>query len=312
MVVVEGDERDALQRPGVLHTIEQFQRYLERNPLVGASFSLVDILKSMGELFHELEPKWAVIPTEERDIRTMFFTYWGSVFPSTSAQYFTPDFRTAQVTFYCHDHVLEHVRSLVRAAQQFIDAHPMDHVRFRLAGGFVGIMAAVYDEILRSQALMTAASFLVILVVCALTYRSIVAALLLVLPLAMANAVVNAYMSARGIGFDLDTLPVIAVGVGFGIDYGIYVLSRVEEAVRGGAQLEDAVKGALLRSGRTVAFTTLTMTAGMLCFTATAIRFIGEMATLLALWMVTSGLVALTVLPALLVILRPRFLEEIS
>jgi len=309
MVVVEGDRRDALQEAGVLRTVEEFQRYLERTPVVGASFSLVDLLKSMGQLFHELEPKWGVIPTSERDIRTMFFTYWGSVFPSTSAQYFTADFSTAHITFFCRDHTLEHVRGLVAAARAFIAAHPLEHVQFRLAGGFIGIMAAVYDEILRSQALMTTASFLVIFVVVAVTYRSLVAAVLLILPLALANALVNAYMAARGIGLDLNTLPVIAVGVGFGIDYGIYILSRVQEATAAGASLADAVREGLVRAGRPVAFTALTMTAGMLCFTLTALRFVGEMAALLALWMATSAATALVLLPALLVLIRPGFLS---
>ncbi|TMA34261.1 MAG: hypothetical protein E6J83_18350, partial [Deltaproteobacteria bacterium] len=257
MVVAEGDGRDALQRVGVLRTIESFQRFLERTPVVGASFSLVDILKSMGQLFHELEPRWAVIPEEEQAIRTMFFTYWGSVFPSTSTQYFTPDFATAPITFYCRDHTVEHVRALVAAAREFIATHPLPHVQFRLAGGFIGVMAAVYDEILRSQARMTAASFLVIFLV---------------------------------------------------LDYGIYILSRVAEAVRGGTSLEGATHEALRHAGRTVAFTALTMTAGMLCFTATALRFVGEMAALLALWMVSSAATALVVLPALLVVIRPRFL----
>src|SRR5262249_29267643 len=189
------------------------QRRPERLPFVGRSLSLVDILTGMGERFHELEPKWGVIPTTPADIATMFFTYWGSVFPSTSMQFFTPDMSTAQVTFYCRDHVVGHVQALVRAAEEFIAAHPLEHVRFRLAGGFVGVMAAVYDEILRSEARMTFASFLVILVVCAITYRSVVAAVLLTLPLAAANLVVNAYMAVRGIGLGLDTLPVIAVGV---------------------------------------------------------------------------------------------------
>jgi len=308
MVVVEGDRPDALEDATVLRTIESFQRYLERTPVVGASFSLVDILKSMGMLFHELEPKWGVIPTTERDIRTMFFTYWGSVFPSRSAQFFTTDMSTAHITFFCRDHTLEHVRQLVVAAQAFIAAHPLEHVRFRLAGGFIGVMAAVYDEILRSQALMTAASFLVIFVIVAVTYRSAVAGVLLIMPLGLANVLVNAYMAARGIGLDVDTLPVIAVGVGFGIDYGIYILSRVQEATAAGASLPDAVREGVLRAGRPVAFTALTMTAGMLCFTLTDLRFVGEMAALLALWMATSAATALILFPALLVVIRPRFL----
>ena len=181
-------------------------------------------------------------------------------------------------------------------------------MQFRLAGGFIGIMAAIYDEILRSQARMTVASFLVIFLVLVPTYRSVTAAVLLIIPLALANVVVNAYMAARGIGLDLNTLPVIGVGVGFGIDYGIYVLSRVGEAVRAGATLEAATHEALRHAGRTVAFTAVTMTAGMLCFTATSLRFVGEMAALLALWMVSSAATALVVLPALLVVIRPRFL----
>src|SRR5438477_13141402 len=139
----------------------------------------------------------------------------------------------------------------------------LPHVQFRLAGGFIGIMAAIYDEILRSQARMTVASFLVIFLVLVPTYRSVTAAVLLIIPLALANVVVNAYMAARGIGLDLNTLPVIGVGVGFGIDYGIYVLSRVCEAVRAGATLEAATHEALRHAGRTVAFTAVTMTAGM-------------------------------------------------
>src|SRR5437763_8399246 len=144
---------------------------------------------------------------------------------------------------------------------------------------------AFYDEILRSQARMTVASFLVIVLVLVPTYRAVTAAVLLIIPLALASVVVNAYMAARGIGLDLNTLPVIGVAVGFGIDYGIYVLSRVGEAVRAGATLEAATHEALRHAGRTVAFTAVTMTAGMLCFTATSLRFVGEMAALLALWM---------------------------
>jgi predicted RND superfamily exporter protein len=309
MVVVEGDHRDALQELGVLDTIERFQRALERNPIVGASFSLVDILKSMGQLFHELEPKWAVIPRDDASIRTMFFTYWGTVFPSTSAQYFTPDFRIAHVTFYCRDHGAESVRNLVRDARAFIEAHPLPHVRFLLAGGYIGVLAAIYDEILRSDALMTMASFAAMFVIVAATYRSVVAALLLLVPLGVANAVVNAYMAARGIGLDLNTLPVIAVGVGFGIDYGIYVLSRMQEAVGAGASLEEATRGALAGAGRTVAFTALAMTASILCFTWTELRFVSEMAVLLAIWMLTSAAASLGVLPALALVLRPRFLR---
>ena len=308
VVIVEGAAARALYRPQVLRTMESFQRYLERLPGVGYSLSPVDIMKGMRERFNELEPKWGVIPSTEREVAETFFTYWGFIPPSTSARYFTPDFKIGQITFYCRDHTVRTVRSVVAAAERFIAEHPLDGVHFRLAGGLIGVMAAIYDEILRSDALMTMATFSVILAVTFVTYRSLVAALLLVIPLMLANAVVNGYMAARGIGLDLDTLPVIAVGVGFGIDYGIYILSRVQERTSAGIPLDDAVRDAIGNAGRTVAFTALTMTAGVLCFTLTDLRFVAEMAVLLALWMATSAGTALVTLPAALVVLRPRFL----
>src|SRR5262249_22199814 len=303
-----GDAPRALYHPALLRAMEGCQRELERLPVVGYSISPVDIMKGMRERFNELEPKWGVIPSTEREVAETFFTYWGFIPPSTSARFFTPDFRTGQLTFFVSDHSVQTVRSVVAAAQRYIAAHPLEGARFHLAGGLIGVMAAVYDEILRSDALMTAAAFGVIFVVTVLTYRSLTAALLLILPLVLANAVVSGYMAARGIGLDLDTLPVIAVGVGFGIDYGIYILSRVQERTAAGMALDDAVREAIADAGRTVAFTAIAMTAGVLCFTLTELRFVGEMAVLLALWMATSAATALVTLPAALVVVRPGFL----
>jgi predicted RND superfamily exporter protein len=310
LVIVEGDQPRALYRPELLRAMERFQRTMERVPGVGATISAVDIMKGMRERFNELEPKWGVIPSTEREVAETFFTYWGFLPPSTSARYFTPDFKVGHVTVFVRDHTVPTVRAVVAAAERFIAEHPLDRAHFLLAGGFIGVTAAIYDEILRSDALMTAASFGMILVVTALTYRSLVAALLLVLPLALANVVVNAYMAARGIGLDVDTLPVIAIGVGFGIDYGIYILSRIGERTAAGMAIDDAVREAIRGAGRTVAFTALAMTAGVLCFVPTALRFTGEMALLLALWMATSAATALVTLPAALVVVRPRFLRD--
>src|SRR5262249_1341162 len=127
----------------------------------------------MRERFNELEPKWGVIPSTEREVAETFFTYWGFIPPSTSARFFTPDFQTGQVTFFCTDHAVRTVRSVVAAAERFIADHPLEGAHFRLAGGMIGIMAAVYDEILRSDAIMTAAPFAVILLLTFLTYRPV-------------------------------------------------------------------------------------------------------------------------------------------
>ena len=121
-----------------------------------------------------------------------------------------------------------------------------------MAGGLVGVLAAVYEEVLRNNILMNVLSFGTIFLICVITYRSFVAGVLLMVPMLVANSVINAYMGARGIGINLNTLPVVTVGVGFGIDYGIYILSRVAEEVRLGRGTADAVVVSLASAGRVV------------------------------------------------------------
>ncbi len=308
LVVVEG-EKDALKIPANLRTIQDFQRYMEEDASIGASFSLVDILTSVNMTFHEMEPKWGVVPRDPIDVAGYFFLFWTGAPPSDSARFFAPDFSSAHVTLFCRDHEVGNVRRMIARADAFIAKHPLEKAHFRMAGGLIGVLAAVYEEVLRNNLLMNVLSFSAIFVICAVTYRSFVAAVLLLVPMLIANSVINAYMGARGIGVNLNTLPVVTVGVGFGIDYGIYILSRVAEEIRHGKGTADAVVASLASAGRAVTFTGFTMIGGVVLWIFSSIRFEAEMGVLLAIWMFFSMTTSMTLLPALIAITDPEFLR---
>ena len=307
MIVVEG-QKDSLKIPSNLRTVQAFQRHMEQDPSVGASFSLVDLLTSVNMTFHEFEPKWGVVPRSAIDVAGYFFLFWTGSPPSDSARYFAPDFSSSHLTLFCKDHETRNVRRMIARAEAFIAEHPLEKARFRLAGSLIGVLAAVYEEVLRHNVLMHVLAFSTIFAICAVTYRSLVAALLLIVPMVVANAVINAYMGARGIGINLNTLPVVTVGVGFGIDYGIYILSRVREEVRVGATVADAATAAISTAGKAVTFTGLTMIASVALWIFSSIRFEAEMGILLAIWMFFAMLTSMTLLPALVAILEPAFL----
>jgi len=309
LVVIEG-EKDSLKIPDNLRTIQDLQRYMEEDPSVGASFSLVDILTSVNMTFHEMEPKWGVVPRNQIDVAGYFFLFWTGAPPSDSARFFAPDFSSAHVTLFCRDHQVANVRRMIARAESFIAGHSLEHAHFRMAGGLVGVLAAVYEEVLRNNILMNVLAFATIFLICAATYGSLVAAVLLLVPMVVANSVINAYMGARGIGINLNTLPVVTVGVGFGIDYGIYILSRVAEEVRGGASTAAAVVTSIASAGRAVTFTGLTMIGGVVLWIFSSIRFEAEMGILLAIWMFFSMATAMTLLPALITIVDPKFLRR--
>jgi len=308
IVIVEGADKEALKDPQVERTIEAFQRTLERDPDVGYSFSLVDIVRAMNSGIHDLHPRWGFLPHDWHEIGSLLFFFFSGSSPTEIQRFVAPDYSNSAITVYCRNHRGETVRRIIDEARRFIADHPMEHAQFRLAGGLVGVTAGANEEILTNDLLMNLLSFGTIFLVVLFTYRSLAADLLLMVSLVVANGLVNAYIGLKGFGINLQSLPVVTVGVGFGIDYGLYIVSRAIEEFRDAGEVEEAVRRAVATAGKGVAFTAMALCSATLLWAFSSVRFNSEMGILLAIWMGVSFLASVTLLPALLVILKPGFL----
>jgi predicted RND superfamily exporter protein len=136
-----GHDRDAMKDPQVLRTMEKFQRYLERDRDVGYSVSLADILRAVSAVFHELEPKWGVIPNNSRDVAQTFFIFFSGSPPTETAKWVDPSYTTAHVTFFARNHKGDNVARIIERCKEFIAANPMEKADFKLAGGLIGVLA---------------------------------------------------------------------------------------------------------------------------------------------------------------------------
>ncbi|MFQ5351619.1 MAG: MMPL family transporter, partial [Candidatus Binatia bacterium] len=320
IVVAEGRDKNAMKDPQALHTMEKFQRFLERDPGVGYSFSLADIIRAVNSVFHELEPKWGVIPNNWVDIGGLFFIFFSGSPPTETAKYVATDYSTAHVTFFCRDHKGENIVRIISRCEEFIGENPMNQAAFRLAGGLIGVLAAANQELLRNDIMMNALGFGTIYLVLLFTYRSFVSGIIMLLPLIASNFVINAYMGWKGMGININTLPVVTVGVGFGIDYGLYIVSRTIESYfelegeyadsENDKRVSQAVYLAITTAGKNVTFVSATMILSTLFWTVSKIRFDAEMGLLLAIWMTISWAASLTLLPVVLAVVRPKFIQR--
>ncbi len=310
IVVAEGHDRDAMKDPQVLRTMVKFQRFLERDPAVGYSFSLGDILRSVNMVFHELEPKWGVIPNTSRDVGQTFFVFFANLPPTETSKYVTPDYATAHVTFFCRNHKGENVARIIKRCEQFIAENPMDKATFKLAGGLIGVLAAANEELVRNDLLMNILGFGTIYVIVLFTYRSWAAGIYLLAPLVISNIIINAAMAVWGIGINVNTLPLVTVGVGFGIDYGLYIMSRIIEEIRVNGDLDLSIREALVTSGKAVSFTAVAMVMSTALWTFSNIRFDAIMGGLLAIWMFVSFIASETLLPVTISYFRPSFIVK--
>jgi predicted RND superfamily exporter protein len=249
-----------------------------------------------------------VIPNDWIDVGGLFFVFFSGSPPSETAKYVTPDYSTAHVTFYAKNHQGDNIRRIIERARQFIKENPMDKAEFKLAGGLIGVLAAGNEEILKNDLLMNFLGFFTMYVIILFTYRSWMAGIYMLLPLFLSNIAINAYMAIQGIGINIATLPVVTVGVGFGIDYGLYIVSRIIEEFQKSGDMDFSVREAVSTSGKAVTFTAVTMVLGTLVWWFSSIRFDAEMGLLLALWMLVSFIASMTLMPVLFAVFKPGFI----
>ena len=205
----------------------------------------------------------------------------------------------APVIAFLEDHKAETLNRVVAAVEEFAAANNTSDVQFRLATGNAGIAAAVNQEIHSAQNKMLWLVYGVVAALVFFTFPSIKAMLCILGPLALTSVLCEALMAKLGIGVKVATLPVITLGVGVGVDYGIYIYSRMESYFKEGKGLQEAYLLTLKTTGKAVSFTGLTLAFGVATWYWSAIQFQKDMGILLVFMFLWNMVGALTLLPAL-------------
>jgi uncharacterized protein len=151
---------------------------------------------------------------------------------------------------------------------------------------------------------------LVVFVFSSLSFRSLVAGMLFVLSCVLANFAAFIYMGARGIGLTIDTVPVISLGIGLGVDYGIYIVARIHDEVEQGAGMEAAIYTAMTSTGAAVFSTFAVMVGGILPWVYSPLLFHNQMSLLLTFLMFTNMVAGILILPAYIARFRPKFISH--
>ncbi|TDJ61811.1 MAG: transporter [Proteobacteria bacterium] len=310
-IYFESTEAHTMKKPEVVAMMQEFSRHMSRVINYGGTRDIPDLVRSINRLYHYDDPRWSLIPTSQRNVGNTLFMYEaGAAIPGVITEYMDLEGRVANVVIFFKDATGTTVHAAIAAAEEFFETHEIEGVTPRFAGGIIGTTAAGNQEVERSELLQTVLIMIVVMISVMLTYRSITAALLVFVVLAMAVLLNRAYMSFRGIGLNINTLPVTAVGIGIGVDYAIYMLDRIREEVRH-RNINDAVHEALSTTGAAVLFTAVTVVAGIMYWIpGSSLRFNSEMAMLLSLLMISNMIGSVTLLPLLVKVFKPNFVMK--
>jgi len=212
---------------------------------------------------------------------------------------YNSDCSLAPVLVFLNDHKAETLQHVVAVAKEFAEENNREGLEFVLAAGNAGIEAATNEVIAASETTMLIAVYLAVSIMCLLTFRSLAATLCVILPLVLTSILGNALMAFMGIGVKVATLPVIALGVGIGVDYGIYIYSRLESYLRQGMTLQEAYYQTLKSTGKAVVFTGICLAIGVVTWVFSAIKFQADMGLMLTFMFLWNMVGAIWLLPAL-------------
>jgi len=310
LVVLEGEKKDALYDYEMLHQIEAFQRHIGRLPSVGGTLSIVNLLKKVNVNLHEGHPKWNAVPETRRSNGMLFYMLLTSTEVGDLDAYCTFDNRVGSIMACFKDHKGDTLREAMESSRSFIEANPVKGGKFRMAAGVVGTLAAANDEVFKSQIMLLFMTFGITILLCSITYRSLVAGLLLAVPLAVSNYMIFAYMGLKDIGLNINTLPVATIAIGLGVDYGIYFLSRMQEEYRDSEDWQSSFFITLVTTGKAITFTALTVALGVVFWGFSNIKFQADMGMLLTIVTFLHLAGTLILLPALVLIIKPKFITS--
>ena len=277
----------------VMRTLDDFEWHARNVDGVQSVLGLAGVARNINASWNEGSLKWRTLPRNH-------YTLVQAVSPvPTSSGLLNTDCSVMPVSIYTADHKAETIERIVDAVKDFNNANRNERIAFRLAAGNVGVMAATNEEVEASQFPILGYVYAAVIVLCLLSFRSVTATVCIIVPLGVVSLLAYALMALLEIGLKVSTLPVVALGVGIGVDYGIYIYGRLRTHLVEGLDFATAYEKTLGTTGAGVVLTGLTLAAGVATWIVAPLKFQADMGTVLTFMFLVNMVGAVVLLPAL-------------
>lgn len=311
----EGESAPRILREAhTLATMMKIQRLLEAEPTPPeATLSFADYLPEANRLFGGGNPKWSPIDPIDASVDGAVTAL---LLGSNAKNYgHVSDFtmQNGTLSLWYKDNKQETVDMALDQAQRAVDTVGADHPNFkvRMATGAIALQQSVNDVVSDNKWFILGLLNVIIFGVVSLAYRSLLAGVLLLIPVNLSNAMLEAVMVLMGIGLDVNSLPIASIGIGVGIDYGIYLLSRMCEEFQDSQHYGHAIQRAIQTSGKAIFFTaTIVLISIMPWYFLSDLKFLADMGLLLVMVMTINMVISLVVLPLLVWWIKPKFIAS--
>ena len=275
----------------VMRYVDTFAYHMANVEGVRNVMSLPGVAKVISAGWSEGSLKWRSLPRDQRSL------VQAQGFVDTSTGLLNGDCSVMPVMLFLADHRAETIDRVIGAVKSYQPPRAVPGVQLRLATGNVGVMAAQMEEVRAKELPILLGLFAVIALMCLLTFRSWVGTIVVMLPLTLVSILAYTTMAIVGIGLKVTTLPMVALGAGIGVDYGIYLYSRMQAVLAEGATVREAYHRALRVTGASVFFTGVTLALGVATWVFSPLQFQADVGLMLTFMFIVNMLAAMLLIP---------------
>ncbi len=308
-ILIEGDEQEVLKRPDVLQAVSDLEDFLAADPILGGINSIAGHVKRMHQAMNHDDPAFYRIPDNARLISQYLLLYSMSAGPDSLSAFVDAGYQRAVVRALSKTDSAAYSHDLIGRLRDFVDQRFRGlPVKVGLVGGTLGVQTAMNDTVVHDKIVNVIQIATIIFVLASFVLRSPVGGVFVLLPLTLAVAFNLGLMGWSGIWLDMTTAAITAMGVSIGADFAIYLIFRIREELRRRGDLHEAVAASLQTSGKAIFFVSSAVALGYMVLPFSGFSLWIRLGALTATIVAVSALGAVTIIPALSLMVRPRFL----
>jgi len=315
-IILDTGESQGAAKADAIREVIQFARYMKKTP--GRKVMMVQTIHGRIPGIHsgmrERDPRWRFLPVDDRQTEFCFRSAMQMGGPGSFDKFVDLGDQRVNIVIFCRDKTAQTIKDVISRVKHYIEHESSikgTDMQYKLAGGAVGVQAGINETLTEYQLITLGLALLVVFLFCAFIFRSFIAGIIILTPLLLSNVLAFTFMVLNNPPLPLTTatLPVSSVGIGLGVDYGIYLVSRIiEEYRRNGKSLTDSVIIAMGTTGKAIIYIATTLICGIVFWFLSMMMFQALMGLLLAIILTLNMLGALLVIPSCVLVFKPKFI----
>lgn len=307
-IYINGKEDNDLFKLDVIRDMNAVQMHLADSPDVGYTISFLDQIKKINAAIHDNDPRWGLLPVNRQESVSFLNMLVESGGPEDCRSYFEWDFRQASIQAYVKDHTSQTIANVLTDLREYVDTVQTSDAKIEFPAGLIGFYSAVIEVIGEAQMASIFMMFGIVFLFCTITYRSFISVFFVLISLIVGILITFAFMALFKIGLFIYTLPVASLGIGVGVDYALYLLSRLREEAKKHGDYVKACQEAWPSAGKAVFYSSVTVCAGVATLALSDMRFQAFFGIMVGIILFTVMILTIFALPVAILWMKPNFI----